>query len=69
MKIEIPGNAEVQRLRLEPGDKLVVRVPGRIDRASAAALQEVTRAALGLREDVPVLVLSEGADLEVVSSS
>lgn len=63
MKIEI---SDVQRLALKPGDRIIVRMPARIDRAGAELVERQVRARLGLPDEVPVLVLPEGMSLEVV---
>jgi hypothetical protein len=63
VKIEI---SDVQRLVLKPGDRIIVRMPGRIDRAGAEDVERQVRARLELPGEVPVLVLPEGMSLEVV---
>lgn len=68
--VELPEVTEVQRLRLEPGDSLVVHVDDRnrhLTMANAADLQGRVRAVLGLASDFPVLVLPHDMSLEVVS--
>lgn len=57
---------EVRRLRLEPGDSLVLRVPGRISEAAVDYFRH------GLQQTFPgarVFVLEDGAALEVLSSA
>lgn len=63
MKIEI---GDVQRLVLKPGDRIIVRIPFRLDRAASADVEHQVRARLDLPDEVPVLVLPEGMSLEVV---
>lgn len=66
--MDIPEITEVQRMRLEPGDKLIVRIEARVDMATADVIKKHIRGVLGLAEDFPVLVLDRGANVEVVSS-
>jgi hypothetical protein len=57
---------EVRRLRLEPGDTLVLRTPRPVPPTTA------THLAAALREQFPgaqVLVLESGLDLEIVSQA
>lgn len=65
--MSLPEISDVQRLRLEPGDSLVIRCPERLDMATAAEVKERVRAILRLADDVPVLVLPEGLGVEVLS--
>ena len=62
MKVDI---ADVQRLTVKPGDRIVVHVPERIDDRRAALHMK------GLKEwlpdGVPVMILSGGATLAVVT--
>ncbi len=58
----LPEITEVQRLTLKPGDRIIVRVPARIDEATADRIKDRLRALLG---DVQVLVLDSGMSLEV----
>jgi len=64
--IKIPEITEVQRLRLEPGDKVAVRVPDRISAQSADFIKEHVSAVLGIGPD-SVLVLGSGISLAVVT--
>jgi len=64
--IELPEITEVQRMRLEPGDKVAVYVPVAISMAAAHEIKEKAAAVLGLDED-SVLVLGSGITLGVVS--
>lgn len=64
----VPEAAEVRRLVLRPGDELVVKLdhwphPD----GEAEDIISSLRAVLG--DDVPVLVLGPGIDLEVISAS
>lgn len=61
----LPEVTEVQRLTLSPGDRIVVRVPGRLDKMMAAYVTNQVRRGLRLPDSVPVLVLDDGASLEV----
>jgi hypothetical protein len=57
---------DVQRLTLKPGDRLVVRVPDRLDAATADHLHERIRAQLDIPDDVRVTILDRGMSMEVV---
>lgn len=61
----VDGIAEVRRLVMRPGDRLVVKLDHCPDDEEAGRLVRDLRAALG--DDVPVLILDPGADLEVIS--
>jgi len=63
MKIEI---TDVQRLTVKSGDRLIVRVPVKLDAATAARMLEVVRARLDLPDDVLVVILDGGMSVEVV---
>lgn len=66
---ELPEITEVQRLRLEPGDALVVHLNAHsIDMESAGLIQARVRAVLGLDDSFPVLLLAKDTDVEVVST-
>lgn len=56
--------AEVQVLRLRPGDALVITFPGLLTMAERARIRERAHEALG--PDVPVLILDRGPELAVV---
>jgi hypothetical protein len=60
----LPEITNVQRLILKPGDRVVVRVPGRLTGQSAAMLMERLRA--WLPEGVQAMILDDGASLEVL---
>jgi hypothetical protein len=64
---ELPEITEVQRLRLEPGDALVIRLEREPSMAEADAIKERIRVVLG-RDDLPVLVFGPGASIEVTAS-
>ena len=65
----LPEITEVQRLRLEPGDALVVRVAAdEVDMCTADLLKERVRALLGGAPDLPVMVLAAGGSVEVLNS-
>jgi hypothetical protein len=67
MAAELPEITEIRRVRIEPGDSVVVRTQARIDMATAARIKELASAALGI-DAGRVLVLSEGTAIEVVST-
>lgn len=56
---------EVQRLRIEPGDKIVIRCQDRISSEAAMKLHEILKRAF---PDHEVLILDSGATLEDPSS-
>jgi hypothetical protein len=62
MKVEI---TDVQRVTLKPGDRLIVRVPTKLDAATASRLLEVIRARLDIPDDVRVVILDGGMSVEV----
>ena len=64
---DLPEITEVQRLRLEPGDALVIRLDREPSMQDAHDAQGRVRAVLG-RGDIPVLVLGPSATVEVVAS-
>lgn len=71
MTDQLPEITEVQRLRLEPGDKLVVRADMshlKMTQYDAEMIQRQVRAVLHLPDDFPVLVLPAGMSVEVVSA-
>lgn len=61
MKIEI---GDIERIRLEPGDKIAVKVPAPVSMAAAQELREKVSAALGI-DAARVLVLVNGISLAV----
>lgn len=62
--MELPAIAEVKRLTLHPGDRLVVNLDRQPSDMEVHQLKLRLQAILG--DDVPVLVLSPGIDLEVL---
>jgi hypothetical protein len=62
---ELPEITEVQRVTLKPGDRLAIRVAGRITPDQAAMIKERVTAAW---PGVPVIVLDDSVDLEVVEA-
>ena len=64
--MNLPEITEVQRLTLKPGDRLIVRVPDRIDAATAARMLEVIRGRLGLPDDARIMILDRDMSMEVV---
>ena len=63
MKLEI---TDVQRVNLQAGDRLVVRLRGRATTQLAATVRAIVRDWAG--EDVPVLILDDSASLEVIAT-
>jgi hypothetical protein len=63
--VDLPEIAEVKRLTVRPGDKLVVRLVRRPDEHEAHEIRERVQAILG----APVLVLGPDADLEVIENA
>ena len=60
-----PEITDLQRLNLQPGDRLILRVKGRIPADKAQELLAYTRAWAG--DEVPVMILDDGASLEIMS--
>ena len=63
---ELLEAAEVNILRLQPGDSLVVLVPDMIDAQTADDLAHMVKARLPEGFDVPVLVCCDGVTLAVL---
>lgn len=59
---------EVQRLHLDPGDKLVVLCDRDLSDFEAAEIPARIRTALRLDEDVPMVVLVRGMNIAVVTT-
>jgi hypothetical protein len=57
---------DVQRLTLKPGDRIVVRVPEKLDAATADHLYQRIRARLDIPGDVPLVILDGDMSVEVV---
>lgn len=69
MSAEVPQITDVQRLHLEPGDALVVRVDAsRIDMAAAASIKARVREVLR-NPDIPVLVIGPGTEISTLSGA
>ena len=68
MSEPLPEITEVQRLRLEPGDILVIRSPQSLTPDDAQMVQQRVRVILRLPEDFPLLVLPGGMSVEAVSA-
>jgi hypothetical protein len=66
---ELPEVTEVQRLRLEPGDRLVVRADRELTQHQTETIPSRVRAALHLPDDFPVMVIPAGFSVEVVTPS
>lgn len=59
---------EVQRYTYKPGDRFIVRVAGEVfSREQAEEIAGHFRSVMKLPEDVPVVVIDECVDVEVVS--
>jgi hypothetical protein len=65
--MNVPEITEVQRLRLAPGDALVVRLAQSPSEADIHAIAERVKGELGSPFRVPVLVLGPNASIEVLS--
>ena len=63
--MNLPEITDLRRLNLQPGDRLVLRVKGRIPADQAQELLACTRAWAG--DEVPVMILDDDASLEIVS--
>jgi hypothetical protein len=61
----LPKVTEAKRLTLNPGDRLVLRFPGRLSQYVAARLVVAVPQYLGM-PGLKVLVLDEGADADVL---
>jgi hypothetical protein len=65
---DLPEIAEVQRYRYEPGDRFIIKTEWDISMQQAAELKDRLRAALRLDSSVPIAVLSNGTEVEIVNS-
>lgn len=65
---ELPEITAIERLRLEPGDKLIFRHAGVVSEAAAVEVKHKVREILGLGDDFPVLVLGDGWAVDVVTT-
>lgn len=65
----LPGVTEIQRFRYSPGDRFVLRVDHEVDQQQAYEIVTGFRRALQLPGDVPVVVVPQGFDLEIVAPS
>jgi len=63
---ELPEITEIQRLRLNPGDTLVITFPGHLTPAVAEMIRERLRQKFP--ESVTILILDQGARLAVLES-
>jgi hypothetical protein len=61
----LPEITEVQRVTLKPGDRLAVRVAGRITPQQADMIRQRVMATW---PGVPVLILDDSASLEVIET-
>ena len=64
--MKLPEITDLQRVNLQPGDRLVVRLRGRATAQLAETLRAIVRDWAG--EGVPVLILDDSASLEVVAA-
>jgi hypothetical protein len=64
--MNLPEITDVQRLRLRPGDRLVVRAEGLIDMAQAEEIGRSVRGILRLPAQMPVLVTGGDISVEVL---
>jgi len=60
-----PQLLDVRRLRLQPGDTLVVKLAGGHTAEVLARTEQLLRKIVG---DTPIIVLDDGADLSVLAS-
>ena len=68
--MSLPEITDVQRLRLEPGDALVVHLNAHeLTESDALMVRTRARAGLGLAEDVPILILAAGQRLSLVNAA
>jgi hypothetical protein len=65
----LPPVTEVKRLRLAPGDALVVRCPDPLPAAVVSRLEVIVRRVLRVPAAAAVLVLDNGVDIDVVEAS
>lgn len=63
-EVNVTITGELQKLALQPGDVLVLKLDGRIDSATCEQIKQRLSAIVG--SDVPVLVLDEGVTPEVM---
>lgn len=66
MSEEFAREADVKRLRLEPGDKLLLKSPGFLDLTQAQQMRDAVREWAG--PDVPVLIIDERCDLTIFNT-
>lgn len=59
---------DVQRLSLQPGDRLIVKIQRRIRPQDAEFIKSRVRAVLELPDDVPILILDEGMTVSVANA-
>jgi hypothetical protein len=63
---KLPEITAVEILRPQPGDTLIIRVPGVISAEQAEQIKVEVRKRLPLPLDLPVLVLSGGTRVEIL---
>lgn len=65
-KPHLPEITAVERLHLEPGDRLVVKLPDGTNREQAA---QIAQAVVQIVGPVPLLLLVDGIELSVLSQT
>ena len=65
--MSLPEVTEIQRWKLEPGDRLIVATDRVVSLSDVERIKERVRAALALPADFPVLVHGTDATVEVVN--
>lgn len=63
--MNLPELTDLQRLNLQPGDRLIFRFPGKLTRKQTEEIRQRLR---GWAGDFPVLVLDQGGVLDVVTA-
>lgn len=64
--MNIPEIDEVRRATIRPGDRVILRAAMQIDMATAASAVQRFRQALQLGDDVCVVIIAPGMDVEIV---
>jgi hypothetical protein len=66
-EIEVKYKGDLQRLRLEPGDKLVLRINTVLSIDQYHVIMNTMRKFIG-RDDVEILMLEPGMSLEIINT-
>jgi hypothetical protein len=66
--VSLPEVTEIQRWKLQPGDRLIVSTDREISLKDVDLIRAKVRAALALPDDFPVLVTGPGVNLEVAGA-